>query len=191
MKPRLCIDIDNTIADSDPMMRRVIVAVTSGRVNLIQADVKEFAYQKCKDSKGNCITEDEWKTVHDRFSETSNLMQIDPFPGVQAHLAALSSKFVLHIVTSRLHRARAATVEWLEKYDFPPHWLHFVGHGEKHSALGKFDGAVEDHYEQAASFAGIDTPSFLIRKPWNSGKSPLHNLAWVENWSQLVAVLLG
>ena len=66
-KPRLCIDIDNVIARTDEVMRRVIRDHTAGRVNLNYADIIEFDYHRCKDRNGCSITKDEWNALHDLF----------------------------------------------------------------------------------------------------------------------------
>ena len=54
------IDIDNTIAKTDAVMRQVIAAVTGGWVQLEYDDIVTFNYYECRDLKGNGITKDEW-----------------------------------------------------------------------------------------------------------------------------------
>jgi len=125
-KQRLCIDIDNVIAQTDEVMRRVIHDFTGGRVQLDYAHVIDFDYHKCKDANGCAITKEEWHAVHDLFSEPQNLWLLQPFEGVQDHLKALGDKFVLHLATSRLPKARRTTVEWLEAHKIPAHDLHFL-----------------------------------------------------------------
>src|SRR2546427_1421515 len=77
----ICVDIDNVIAQTDDVMRRVIKEYTGGRVELTYADVREFNYYECKDKNGNGITKEEWKQVHELFSEARYLCQIQPIPG--------------------------------------------------------------------------------------------------------------
>jgi uncharacterized HAD superfamily protein len=188
---RLCIDIDNVIAQTDAVMREVIRDFTGGRVNLAYRHVVEFDYHKCKDGEGCAISKDEWKAVHDLFSEPRYLWQVQPMPGVQEALRALTEKFALHLATSRLPRARRTTVEWLEAHAFPAHDLHFLKHGEKHESLGRFHAGVEDHYEQAVSFAEAGTPCFLISHPWNRHKPRVPNVRWVTGWEELAKELLA
>ena len=191
MTMRLCIDIDNVLAQSDEVMRRVIIEVTEGRVKLSYNDIRSFNYYECKDSDGNRISKDEWATVHSQFSEAANIRSIHLFPGVQEHLQRLVDIYDLHFVTSRLGKARQATVEWLEVNRFPMHSLHFVDHREKHSVLTNFDGAIEDDYDQAKEFAIVGTPTYLMRHPWNSDRAKMANLRWVDNWNELAAILCG
>ena len=101
---RLCIDIDNVIARTDEIMRRVISDFTGGRVQLEYAHISEFDYPLCKDSKGRAITKEEWRGVHELFSKARYLWLVQPFQGVQEHLKALSDYFAIHIATSRLPR---------------------------------------------------------------------------------------
>ena len=189
----LCIDIDNTIAQTDAVMRRVIADVTGGRVRLEYEDVVTFNYHECRDPNGNRITKDEWNRVHDRYSDPDYLLAVEPMPGVVAGLRRLVERgAVIHFATSRLRKARKTTIEWLEARGFPDHDLHFLRHGEKHAALKRFTAAVEDDYDQAAAFAYMgDTPCYLIRHPWNRSRYRLRNVHWVDNWSELTEKLLA
>jgi uncharacterized HAD superfamily protein len=190
-KGRLCIDIDNVIARTDEVMRQVIREFTDGRVDLDYNDIIEFDYHKCIDRNGRNITKGEWKSIHDLFSEPRYLWTIQPEEGVHDHLVKLSGKFDIHFTTSRLPRARRTTIEWLENYDFPAHDLHFLKHGEKHSSLGQFIAAVEDHYEQAIEFAKSGTPCYILEHPWNRAKPVIADVHWVKNWSALAPQLLA
>jgi uncharacterized HAD superfamily protein len=187
-----CIDIDNTIAKTDEVMRRVISDFTYGRVQLEYEDIVTFNYHECPDRQTNQITKEEWRQVHDLFSESKYLTNIEPMPGAIEGLRRLVERGTVHLATSRLRKARKATVEWLDHHGFPDHDLHFLRHGEKHAALKQFTAAVEDHYEQAVAFATIGaTPCFLIRHPWNRTRDPIEGVYWVENWDELSERLLA
>jgi hypothetical protein len=186
------VDIDNTIAQTDVVMRRVISEFTSGRVQLDYEGVVTFNYHECRDPAGNRITREEWNAIHVRFSEPDNLMSIEPMPGVIESLTSLAEHGVVHLATSRLPSARATTIRWLEHHRFPRHDLHFLRHGEKHAALKRFTAAVEDDYDQAAAFAFMgETPCYLIRHPWNRSRYPLSNVRWVDVWPELTEHLLA
>jgi uncharacterized HAD superfamily protein len=187
-----CVDIDNTVARTDEVMRRVIMDFTRGRVRLDYEDIVTFNYHECADRQGNQITREEWKQVHDLFSEPKYLMSIEPMLGAVEGLRRLAERGTVHLATSRLRKARKTTAEWLDAHQFPDHDLHFLKHGEKHVSLRPFAAAVEDHYEQAEAFATIgETPCFLIRHPWNRTRPVLENLEWVENWDELTERLLA
>lgn len=186
-RPRLCIDIDNVVARSDEVMRQVIYEVTKGRVDLAYEDVKCFNYWECKDRRGNSITKDEWKAVHDLFSEPRFLRAIRPVDGIQDHLQQLAERFSLHFATSRLAKARKHTVEWLEQHAFPTHDLHFLKHREKHVSLGRFAVAVEDDLDQAEAFADAEVVvSYVLAHPWNSTTVERGNLHRVKDWVDLI-----
>jgi len=186
-----CIDIDNVIAQTDRVMRKVIAEHTNGRVQLEYSDIVDYDYYKCADRNDNKITPAEWRAIHLLFSEKRNLWQVEPTSGAVQGLQRLAEKAVLHFATARLPKARAVTIEWLADYEFPKHDLHFLQHGEKHSSLRPFRAAVEDHYDQAKSFATLgDTPCFLLRHPWNHGQPAVHNVFPVEDWVQLTDRLL-
>jgi 5'(3')-deoxyribonucleotidase len=187
----LCIDIDNVLARTDEVMRRVICDFTNGRVNFKYEQIIQFDYWKCKDGTGCTVTKNEWNSIHELFSEPRYLWMVQPEPGVQDCLKLLAAKFDIHLATSRLPKARRQTIEWLDNHGFPPHDLHFLKHGEKHVSLGKFAAAVEDHYEQAVEFANCGTPSFLLQHPWNRGKPQADKLKWVNDWSDLTKQLVS
>lgn len=187
----VCIDIDNTIAQTDIVMRQVIAEITGDRVRLEYDDIVTFNYFECRDSRGNRITKDEWQAVHERYSDPEWLLTVEPMPGAVEGLQKLVELGTVHLATSRLPRARKTTIEWLERHRFPNHDLHFLRHGEKHAALKRFTAAVEDDYDQAVAFAYMsDTPCFLIRHPWNRNRYALRNVYWVADWGELTELLL-
>ena len=188
-KPRICIDLDNVIAQTDEVMRRVIFEFTGGNVELCYQDIVHFNYWECMDKNGNSITKKEWGDVHEMFSQPENIFSIKPYPNVQKYLEELSKKFDLHIATSRLSTARKATIEWLEKNNLTPHFLHFVKHGEKHKVLGKFTVSIEDHLEQAEDFAKLGTLSYLLAHPWNETSSGCKSIR-LSDWSLLAHEIL-
>jgi uncharacterized HAD superfamily protein len=190
-KSRLCIDIDNVVAQTDAVMRQVIKEFTGGHVDLDYKHIVKFEYEDCRDAHKCGITKEEWKAIHELFSEDKYLLAIEPVPDVQRVLRRLGDQYVLHLATSRLAKARRGTITWLEQHAFPPHDLHFLKHREKHSSLGKFAAAVEDHYEQAADFAKDGTHCYLIRHPWNENRQSVEKVHWVSGWDELERELLA
>ena len=182
---RLCIDIDNVIAQSDSVMRQLIKKHSAANVQLDYDDVVDFDYCKCHDKKGNSITKEEWRKIHEEFSKESNIMRIEPIHGACEYLKQLSEeKFELHLATSRLPTARIPTIKWLEFHSFPSHWLHFVKSMEKHIVLQGFDAIIEDDREQAAKFTELGTQSFLLAHPWNEILNG-SRIIRVNNWQDL------
>jgi hypothetical protein len=174
------------------MRRRVIAQFSGGRVQLEYRDIVTFNYYECRDRRGNQITKDEWRQVHDIFSEPENLMSVEPMPGAIQGLRRLAEIATVHLATSRLRKARKTTAEWLDAQGFPDHDLHFLRYGEKHGLLKSCTAAVEDDYEQAIAFATIgETPCFLTRHPWNYPRDPIKGLQWVDNWDDLTRSLLA
>lgn len=183
-KPRICLDLDNVLAKTDEVMRRIIRQFTNGEVDLRYKDVTTFNYWECKDERGNCITKKQWSEIHDVFSNPENILAIEPYPKIQEHLSRIAGKFILHIVTTRLRQGRKPTVEWLDRYNFQEHSLHFVKHGEKHTVLGKFAVSVEDHREQAEQFATKGTTSYILAHPWNKISSTSTSIR-LPDWQTL------
>lgn len=191
MTQKLYIDIDNVVAQTDEVMRKVIHAHTDGAVDLQYSDIKHFDYHRCKDSNNNSIDKLTWDLVHEEFSEEPVIRSIRPVSGVQRHLARLSEYFDIHLVTSRLTKARAATVAWLDDNNFDfDHGLHFVRHGEKHTIFGDVAAAIEDDIDQAIDFANRGVTSIVLAHPWNARPAKHANLSRVGDWQELTPRLL-
>ncbi len=189
---RMCIDIDNVVAQTDQVMRSVIGDVTDGRVSLSYEDVQRFNYWECRDQNDQALTKEEWRVVHDRFSEPDNVRAIKPVEGAQECLRRLSDKFTLHFATSRLPKARRATLEWLDDHGFPEHDIHFLKHGEKHISLGAFAVSVEDDLDQALAFASAGFGmNFVIAHPWNAALAQSANVCRVSGWKAIERKLIG
>jgi uncharacterized HAD superfamily protein len=172
VKKRLCVDIDNCVAATDEVMRRVICEVTNGRVNFQYGDILEFDYHGplCRDKDGERIDDATWKVVHDQFSAPEVVLSIKPLDGAVEALRSLQGDFEIHFVTTRKPKARAATIHWLDRLGLDekrPHSIHFVGHREKHEAVGRPIAAVDDDAAQAESFAEIGVKSIVLDHPWN------------------------
>ena len=188
---RLCVDIDNVVAQTDVVMRQVIREVTNGRVNLSYADISRFNYWECKDQDGNGISREEWKAVHEAFSQPERLLALEPIEGVQQCLREISQCYSIHFATSRLPIARKATVQWLERAGLPKHDLHFLQHGEKHLSLGAFFASVEDDLAQAEAFAATGIKmSIVLAHPWNECVAQRRNLRRMSGWSQVADELI-
>ncbi len=189
-KPRLCVDIDNVIADSDPLMRRIIKEVTEGRVQLEYSDITHFNYWECCDRNGEILDRSDWEKVHSIFS--SRVGEIEPYPDAKETLKRLADLFEIHLVTSRKNAAREETARWLSQNGFSEKLrLHFLGWHEKHLALGRFFAAVEDELDQAVSFAHAGIHSFLYAHPWNASPEADSLLHRLSSWSKIDGQLLA
>ncbi len=183
----ICVDIDNTIADTDSVLRRLIRQVSHDRVRLAHEDVVCYEYWKCRDARGHRLTPREWRKVVDRFHR-DRLEEIPPFPGVAEHLARLGQRFEIHLATTRDPVGEAATRIWLRRHGIPHDRLHFARHGEKHRIPYSFDFAIEDDREQAYAFLASGVTAIVLGKPWNlvGPSSPVERL---PDWSSIAARL--
>ena len=118
------------------------------------------------------------------------IIKCKPIKNASDCLIELNQFYDIHLVTSRLPKARKATIEWLEDQNWTEFDIHFIKHGEKHMSLGLFYAAIEDHYEQGVYFVNSGTPCYLIEHPWNKDKPPLENLFFVKDWLKLKELLI-
>jgi uncharacterized HAD superfamily protein len=184
----LCIDVDNVLAQTDSVIRRLIRERSSFRVDLRYEHIVTFNYYECSDSRGRGISMAEWTAIHLEFSRSQSITSIEPYPECISVLSSLASRYVLHIVTSRLPCARKPTADWLDSHAFPAHTLHFVGHREKHLLPERFAAAIEDDPEQALCFARAGTPTIVLAHPWNSGCAD-QLVTRVASWAEIGRLL--
>ena len=183
----ICVDIDNTIADTDSVLRRVIRMVSRDRVRLAHEDVVCYEYWKCRDAQGHRLTSQEWHRVVDEFHR-ERLEEIPPFRGVVGHLTRLGEIFEIHLATTRNPTSEASTRAWLRRHRIPHDRLHFARPGEKHRISHEYDFPVEDDREQAYAFVASGVPAIMLGRPWNyvGPASPVERL---PDWPAIVGRL--
>lgn len=188
-KPPICVDIDNVIAKTDEVMRKVIRAHSRSHVDLVYEDVVCFEYWLCRDRAGRRFDKREWTKIHREFTH-NHLLQILPFDNVSHHLEIISGRFNVHLATSRLDDGQEATRVWLRQHDILYKELHFVPEGTKHLIDEQFVAAIEDDREQGYAFHTKGVYVFLLAHPWNlvGPHSPLRR---VTDWEQLTYELLN
>ncbi len=185
----ICIDIDNTIADTDSVFRRIIQTVSRNRVKLLHEDVICYEYVRCRDTNGHRLSPNEWQAVLSEFHR-EGLSNALPLPGTSTHLARLKRTFEIHLATARDSGSSQLTRSWLSLHQIPYDALHFVKHGEKHRLPVEFTFAIEDDREQAYAFYSTGVPSIILSQPWNvvGPHSPLDRL---PDWGAIVRRLLN
>lgn len=180
----ICIDIDNTIADTDPVLRHLIREVSHDRVRLAHEDVVCYEYWRCRDARGHRLTSREWRTVVEEFHR-DRLDEILPFRGIAGHLAQLRELYEIHLATTRDPTGAASTEAWLRRHGIPHDRLHFARHGEKHRIRKGFEYAIEDDREQAYAFVASGVPAIVLGRPWNH-VGPSSPVARLPDWSAIV-----
>ena len=187
-RPPVCIDIDNTVADTDTVMRHLMRAVSEGRVNLDHEDVICYEYWKCRDARGNRLTAEEWRKVVSDFHK-EGILDAQPYEDVVPQLERLQGMFEVHLVTSRDSASASLTKSWLDRHGIPHDFVHFVRHGEKHRLPVPFSSAVDDDREQAYAFYATGVHAIVISQPWNhlDRHSPLERLS---GWKAIATRLL-
>jgi len=183
------VDIDNVIAKTDEVMRKVIYEHSRSQVDLDYEDVVCFEYWKCRDGSGRRFDKSQWKKIHEEFTH-NYLLKIMPFDNVAQNLGILGKKFEIHLATSRLDDGQKTTRVWLSQHDIPYKKLHFVQEGTKHLIDEPFVAAIEDDREQGYAFYSKGVHVFLLAHPWNvvGSHSPLRR---VTDWELLTHELLN
>lgn len=184
----ICVDIDNIIARTDEVMRKVIKRHSKTSVDLRYEDIITFNYWECIDQQGRCLERSEWDHIHMEFTR-NHLRAIIPYPNVRVYLSRLAERFEVHLATSRLSEGQQITRDWLQAHNLPYSELHFVGHRKKHEIPKTFVAAIEDDREQAELFLEGGVQVFLLAHPWNVTETS-NRLSRVQGWEGLVEKVL-
>lgn len=185
---KICVDIDNTICDSNAVFIDIIKKVTDGRVNFEYDDITEYGHENCQDKDGNKLKDDEWPKIHDMYSDPDVVKNFEPYDDVDVFLTMLAEHFEIYIVTARKAISKEETQKWLDQFQIPYKELLYADHARKHDLGINFDVSVEDCLEQAENFAEAGCDSYLIAHPWNETDD--ENITRVQDWQELAEILI-
>ncbi|MGL4552426.1 MAG: cytidine deaminase [Gemmataceae bacterium] len=167
-RPRLYLDIDNVLSDTDGRMRELIADVTAGRVRLEKRHSTQFHYTRCADGSGASVTEAEWRVVHDeRFARPECVADLPPLPGAVDAACRLAGPFAVAYITGRPASLQASSQRWLADHGFPEGPVMFIGRGQKHLAIRGAFALVEDDREQAELSALDGMHGVILAHEWN------------------------
>lgn len=184
MRP-LYLDIDDCVADSGGVLRDIIRVVTKDRVQLKYEHILDYDYTNNKDAEGNSIDRRAWDEAHDIFSTPEVLSKIEPFPDAVPAIKELQQVFDVHFITTRLHKSRIPTIQWLDRLGTGPYSVHFVEKRRKHlSASDSVVAAVEDDIVQSELYWRKGIRCFMPARPWNAG-----GLNRFDGWADLTIAL--
>ena len=175
----LGVDLDNVLAHTDPLIRRLIEEMFG--IHLGQRDIIHFDYWRCG------ITMEQDHAVFDRF-HNSDCATVAVIDGAVNALLSLHDGFEIHIVTGRPPSTERSTLDWLEAHGIPYDELDF--RKRKEESRFNFDAFVDDHRETGYALAGRGVCSFLFDYPWNQ-PDPIDpaNLIRVMSWKEIQAHL--
>ncbi len=174
-RPIFGVDLDNVLALTDPLIRRLIKEMFG--VRLEQRDLVHFDYWRCG------ITKKQEQLVFARFYKTECAIVSSVNEAVDA-LQYLHNRFEIHIITGRPPKTKRLTMSWLKKYNIPYDELDFLQH--KNESRVSFKAFVDDHRETAYDMAGRGVHSFLLDYPWNQPESvDPPNLIRVKSWKAI------
>jgi 5'(3')-deoxyribonucleotidase len=192
-KPKLCVDIDNVLGQTDKVMREIIRVATVSKENPTgisydYQDVIHFDYSLNKNAAGLSVSKEIWDAVHQIFQDPKSgyVDLIEPMDGAFDALQILAKQWDIWIVTGRHGGGLSKAKSWIERW--------FPGFsGNVHSSAGickhqvaDFAAAVDDHFETAVEFANVGVRTFVYSHPWNREAESCPRLTIVHNWAQLV-----
>lgn len=181
-KPILGVDLDNVLADTDPLIRRMIWEMCG--IRLERENVTHFDYRDC-----SRLTDTQNYLLWHRF-HTIECLRVKPVAEAVEALYSLSDEYKIHIVTNRPPETRGLTLEWLSKHDVLYDRLDFAK--DKTVSGIPFTAFIEDKRETAYAMAERGVKSFLLDCPWNQPMSAdPSGVIRVGSWSEILGHLLS
>lgn len=185
----VAVDIDNVIADTDPLIRGIIRSMCG--VSLAREDIVQFAYSEALVAKG--LDRREAKRVEDEalwvFHDKA-CAEATPVDGAIDALNALSNAGLsIVVVTCRLRSCEGLTRVWLRQAGVPYDKLLFVG--EKAERCLEWAVLVEDAAHHALAVAERGVPICLLNHPWNRSLAPHPLILRADSWRQATGLILS
>lgn len=181
-KPRIAIDLDNVLLDSDSNIRQLIFEETYTRPNL--DDITDYSYAKSLNLDSATM-----KRVLNRFHWHTNLPSLEPILGAQNAVSILKLEYEPIIVTSRPVDTYDTTRESVRMHfgDIP--LIHSTKKAILCTKLG-IRTIIEDHPNTAIECAKLGIQCYLMDYPWNRNIPKGLNIVRVTGWADVVTCIL-
>ncbi|MBN2057429.1 MAG: hypothetical protein JW782_01350 [Candidatus Saganbacteria bacterium] len=170
---RICIDIDNVIADTFnsliPLYNRFM-----GREHTAQ-EVTET------------MRRNRWKLLRYYFMAWRRqiMTKIPLIDGAAEAIRDWSNDHDISLVTSRLPLFKRQTRQWLSQNQIPFHELHHVKELTKHEKANGCQLFIEDNIRECEVLADHCERVFLVDHPWNRQAVSKPNIVRVSNWQEI------
>lgn len=181
-KPRIAIDLDNVLLDSDSNIRQLIFEETG--IEYTSEDIIDYSYAKSLNLDFKTM-----KTVLDRFHSYPNLTSLKPILGAQNAISIIKLEYEPIIVTSRPVDTYTATEESVRMWfgDIP--LIHSTKKAALCTQLG-INTIIEDHPDTAVECAKNDIRCYLMAYPWNRNTPANLKIIRLTDWASIITWLL-
>jgi uncharacterized HAD superfamily protein len=174
----LGVDIDNVIALTYPIVRRLI----DDELSVGEKQKNSF----CRNYPKRAITSAQEKTIFQKFN-TSFCEKLAVLPHAIDSLKRLKDQYRIILVTSRDLSAQGKTENWLKANRIACDELLFSK--AKHAVPIPFDYFIEDNAEFALSLSLGGVKVILFDYEWNRNVQN-HNITRVNGWQEAIKILL-
>lgn len=174
-RPVIGIDLDNTLADTDQIIRKIIFE----RLNIIstKGQITSWSYSE---SLGfpKAIEEEIFSEFHKNY-----LSKISIKDNAQKALTIIKKEYLVWIITHRPKSTKRDTELWLSKNKL--HYNKLIFTKNKTKFYRKLLFLIEDNGENAKIFADKWGKVFLFDSPWNF-EYKTKNIIRVTNWNEII-----
>jgi len=187
--PKLGVDLDGVIVDTDPVFRKYIKKVTG--LSFTRDMITSYFYENCLP-----ITKKDVDNAYELMRKDLVWKNIPLLKDAKRVLTALANVFEIFIITARPEDSKEQTDEFLKEHGLPVKEIYFVDETQRKLEIIKelsfgVSAFIEDRLDFASEIAraGIDT--YLLDYPWNRTDEKIPNLYRVKNWEQIGNILNG
>ena len=171
----IAVDIDNVLADTDDVVRRLIRDLFE--VHSTRDDIITWEY-----SSSLPITAEQERKVFN-ILHREHLSEISVVPGAPAGLSHLRTLAPIWIITARPESSRSATEEWLTTFGFEYDTLLFSA--SKPDVAVPVIFYIDDNPETANQLNARSKRIFLMDRPWNREIPDSDRLTRVYSWLEI------
>lgn len=186
------IDVDDVLSETGQALCRCLQNEFGKEVSFEEMEFFDL-------SRSYDLTPDELKHLFEVFHQPDYLLHLSPLPDAVATVRRWHDQGrIIHIVTGRPWASRDLTLEWLKNRNIPFDSFFIVdkyGREKAGDAVLSLEAlshmpyafAVEDSPHMADFVSRqMNTPVYLIRRPWNLTQPPTTRITPVDGWEALV-----
>jgi len=187
--PKLGVDLDGVIADTDAVFRKYIKEITG--VSSTRDMITSYFYEECLH-----ISKEDVEKVYKVMQSDSGWKELPVLAGAKETLNDLAKSYEIFIITARPVESKAQTEDFLKKHGIPVKEIYFINGTQRKLDIIKglpfeVSAFIEDRLDFAAEIARSGINTYLMDYPWNRTAEKIPNLYRVLNWKQIGSALNG
>jgi uncharacterized HAD superfamily protein len=178
-KPVIAVDIDNTIAATDIILRELI-KVNYG-LTVRQSDITDWHYYNCLPIS----KEDEEFILEEYHKKYISLVPL--IADAKESLENITKKYTIWIITARPSYTRSETLLWLKKHEITYNRIIFSKRKGKY--INAVNILIDDNKFTANEYASAGVKVIILDYPWNRKLEANNNVIRAKDWRNILNII--